>query len=69
VRGTRFFAGPSQGKLAVFVDRGSVSVTSGGSTVTLVAGEGTDVTRPGAPPTEPKSWGHGRIVEAFSTVR
>ena len=69
VRGTRFFAGPSQGKLAVFVDRGSVSVTSGGSTVTLAAGEGTNVARPGAPPTAPKSWGHGRIVEAFSTVR
>lgn len=69
VRGTRFFVGPSQGKLAVFVDRGTVTVTSGKATVSLAAGEGTDIAHPGARPAAPKSWGHARIVEALSSVQ
>lgn len=69
VRGTRFFVGQSQGKMAVFVDRGAVTVTSGGATVALGAGEGTEIARAGARPDSPKSWGLGRIVEALSTVQ
>src|SRR5215813_4528508 len=32
VRGTRFFTGPSNGRFGVFVERGSVAVTSAGRT-------------------------------------
>jgi ferric-dicitrate binding protein FerR (iron transport regulator) len=69
VRGTRFFAGPSQGRIGVFVDRGSVTVTSGGATVDLEAGEGTDVLRRGDPPTAPRRWSPDRIESALSLVR
>ena len=40
IRGTRVFAGPSNGVFGVFVDRGSVDVTAAGKTVTLAAGSG-----------------------------
>jgi FecR protein. len=42
VRGTQFFAGPSNGPFGVFVARGSVAVTSAGQQVILREGEGTD---------------------------
>jgi len=68
VRGTRFFAGPSNGVFGVFVERGTVSVAAGGRRVTLRSGEGTDIRRPGAAPTPPKRWGDGRIREALASV-
>jgi hypothetical protein len=42
VRGTRVFAGPSKGVIGVFVAHGVVDLTSGGVTVTLHDGEGSD---------------------------
>ena len=68
VRGTRFFAGPSNGVFGVFVARGSVAVTGGGRRVVVRAGEGTDIASPGAQPTPPKRWGEPRIRAALASV-
>lgn len=69
VRGTEVFVGPSRGTFAVFLARGHVSVSAGGQTVELRAGEGTDIAAPGAPPSPPKAWGADRIDEAMALVR
>jgi len=68
VRGTRFFAGPSNSVFGVFVERGTVTVTSAGQSVSLRQGEGTDIAAPGAPPTPVKRWGAERIRAAFASV-
>lgn len=68
VRGTRFFAGPIDGIFGVFVARGAVDVSGGGTTVRLNAGEGTDIARPGAPPGPVKKWGQPKIAKAMSLV-
>jgi len=68
VRGTRFFCGPSRAAFAVFVERGSVSVTGGGVTRTIAAGQGVDFDRPGAAPSEPVNWGQARIRQAYASV-
>jgi ferric-dicitrate binding protein FerR (iron transport regulator) len=68
VRGTRFFAGPSNDRFGVFVVRGSVAVTSTGQQVILREGEGTDVVSPGTPPTPVKRWGPERIRAALASV-
>ncbi len=68
VRGTRFFAGPSNGVFGVFVERGSVAVTGGGRQVVLGAGEGTDIAQPGGQPTAPRTWGERRIRLALAQV-
>jgi ferric-dicitrate binding protein FerR (iron transport regulator) len=68
VRGTRFFAGPSNGRFGVFVARGSVAVTSAGLRVILREGEGTDVVSPGMPPTPVKRWAPERISAALASV-
>jgi ferric-dicitrate binding protein FerR (iron transport regulator) len=68
VRGTRFFAGPSNDRFGVFVVRGSVAVTSAGQQVILREGEGTDVVSPGTPPTPVKRWGPERIRAALASV-
>jgi ferric-dicitrate binding protein FerR (iron transport regulator) len=65
VRGTRFFAGPSNGVFGVFVARGLVVVSAAGREVTLAAGQGTDIATPGAPPSPAKAWGEGRIAQAL----
>ena len=71
VRGTRFFAGPSNGVFAVFVARGSVEVRMnnqvGGFTV-LGPGEGIDIARPGGRPGPVVRWGQARIAAAFASV-
>ncbi|MCA0400549.1 MAG: FecR family protein [Proteobacteria bacterium] len=69
VRGTHFFAGPSRGKMAVAVVRGSVTVTSGGESVVLNAGEGTDITTYGGKPSKPARWADARLIEALDSVR
>lgn len=69
VRGTRFFAGPSNGVFGVFVERGSVAVTGGGKRVLVGSGEGTDIARPGDRPTPVKAWGKARIDAALEQVR
>ena len=68
VRGTRFFAGPSNGRFGVFVARGSVAVTSAGQQVILGVGEGTDFVSPGTPPTPVRRWAPQRIDAALASV-
>lgn len=68
VRGTRFFAGPSNHVFGIFVERGSVSVLAAGERVRLEAGEGVDIPSPGAPPGEVRSWGAPRIAAAYRSV-
>ncbi len=68
VRGTRVFAGPSNGVIGVFVEHGVVDLTSGGATVTLRDGEGSDIARRGARPTKPKKWGAARVQAALASV-
>ncbi len=68
VRGTRFFAGPSNDRFGVFVARGSVAVTSAGQQVILRQGEGTDIASPGTPPTPVKRWAPERIRAALASV-
>ena len=68
VRGTRFFAGPSNGPFGVFVVRGLVTVTAVGQQVILRDGEGTDFVSPGTPPTPVKRWAPERIRAALASV-
>ena len=68
VRGTRFFAGPSNGAFSVFVQRGRVEVRAGGEIRSLGAGEGVDIASPGAAPGAVASWGAPRIAAAFASV-
>jgi ferric-dicitrate binding protein FerR (iron transport regulator) len=68
VRGTKFFAGPSNGVFGVFVDHGTVAVSGGGSEVVLQAGQGTNLDSPGSKPSAPVAWGPERIRAAFASV-
>lgn len=68
LRGTRVFAGPSNGAFGVFVERGAVDFTAGGATVRINAGQGSDVKRPGDRPTPVKDWGIGRVIDALTSV-
>lgn len=68
VRGTRFFAGPSEGRFGVFVIRGAVRVSAGDAAVDLGPGEGTDITAPGAAPSPVRRWGEARIRAALAEV-
>jgi len=68
VRGTRFFAGPSNGVFGVFVFHGAVTVMGRRSAVQVVSGYGTDIAQPGAEPTLPHEWGKARIDAAMTSV-
>jgi ferric-dicitrate binding protein FerR (iron transport regulator) len=68
VRGTRFYAGPSNGVFGVFVAAGRVEVTAGGQTVAVDALHGTDVVSPGARATEPKKWRKTRVAAMVRSV-
>jgi hypothetical protein len=68
VRGTRFFAGPSNGVFGVFVERGEVTVVGVRTAVRVRAGFGTDIAMPGSEPTDPHPWGAARIQRAFADV-
>jgi hypothetical protein len=68
VRGTRFFAGPSNGVFGVFVERGAVSVIGVNTAVLVTDGQGTDIARPGDEPTTPHPWGAARIASAMASV-
>jgi hypothetical protein len=68
VRGTKFFAGPSNDVFGVFVIRGRVDVTGAGRTVRLTAGFGTNVRLPGDPPTKPAPWKKPRVKAALQSV-
>jgi hypothetical protein len=69
VRGTRVFAGPSNNVFGVFVERGRVTVSAAGRRVTVRAGQGTDISRPGAAPTMPARWREPRIRAALASVQ
>lgn len=68
VRGTRFFAGPSNGVFGVFVQHGAVTVVGVRSAVLLVAGMGTNIAHAGDEPTPPTEWGKARIESALASV-
>ena len=68
VRGTRFFAGPSNGKFGVFVERGEVRLSGGGVEVALLPGFGSDIAAPGAAPSPPAKWKQARIDAAMALV-
>jgi hypothetical protein len=68
VRGTRFFAGPSNGVFGVFVERGEVLVVGVNTAVTVTGGYGTDIPSVGAEPTAPHLWGAARIASAMASV-
>lgn len=68
VRGTRFFAGPLDGRPAVFVFRGQVAVEAGGGRVMLRQGEGTEIRSPAAPPGPVSRWSRARIDRASALV-
>jgi len=68
VRGTKFFAGPSNNVFGVFVDHGTVVVSGGGGEVVLQAGDGTNLSSPGSSPTAPVKWGQARIDAALASV-
>lgn len=68
VRGTKFFAGPSRGAFAVFVEHGLVEVSGGGVTRQVGRGQGVDIAAPGAAPGEVAQWGEARIREAYASV-
>ena len=67
VRGTRFFFGPSKGRISVFVDRGTVAVTNAGVTRSLHGGDGVDLAA-GQPPGDVARWKAARIASAFALV-
>jgi hypothetical protein len=69
VRGTTFFAGPSNDVFGVFVEHGTVVVSNAGGEVTLNAGEGTNLATPDAKPTAPVVWGKERIAKALDSVK
>ncbi|CAM5775269.1 hypothetical protein LMIY3S_04939 [Labrys miyagiensis] len=67
-RGTKFFAGPSNGVFGVFVEHGLVTVRTRKGEVTLTNGQGTDLKSRNVAPTPPKSWGTTRIAQALASV-
>lgn len=68
IRGTRFFAGPSNGVFGVFVADGTVRVIGVNISVQVTSGLGTDISRPGAEPTDPARWTQDRIERALASV-
>jgi hypothetical protein len=68
VRGTRFFAGPSNGVFGVFVARGLVMVVGVNTAMMVAAGFGSDLTHAGAEPTVPHAWGAPRIASAMASI-
>jgi hypothetical protein len=68
VRGTRFFAGPSNGVFGVFVERGAVTVVGIRIALLVTSGLGTNIARPGAEPTSPSAWSAARIASAMASV-
>jgi hypothetical protein len=61
VRGTRFYAAPTEKGFSVLVGSGLLEVTAGGRTVRVGPQKGTDIPNLGAPPSEPAGWSLPRI--------
>ncbi len=66
VRGTRFFAGPSNGVFGVFVERGVVTVVGVNTAVNVGSGQGTNIAAPGAEPSPPSVWAPARVAAAMA---
>lgn len=69
VRGTKFFAGPSQDdEFAVFVAEGRVDVIAEGDTVVLHPGFGSGIRRRGSKPSKAAKWPPARVSQALFTT-
>jgi hypothetical protein len=68
VRGTRFFAGPSNGVFGVFLYKGEVLVVGRNTAVQLMPEFGTDIAAPGGEPTPPHRWAETRVKAAEASV-
>jgi hypothetical protein len=68
VRGTRFFAGPSNELFGVFVYRGEVLLVGRNTAVPVGAELGSDIAAPGEEPTLPHRWADARIKAAEASV-
>ncbi|MEI8703369.1 MULTISPECIES: FecR domain-containing protein [unclassified Mesorhizobium] len=68
VRGTKFFCGPNRGVHAIFVEHGLVTVEAGGMLQPVGTGEGLEITRLGAPPSNCSMWDEKRIAEAYAGI-
>jgi hypothetical protein len=68
VRGTRFFAGPSNNVFGVFVFRGEVTVVGQYTSVQVLPEFGADIAAPGEEPTPPHRWALARIKAAEASV-
>lgn len=68
VRGTRFFAGPSNDRFGVFVERGEVRLSGGGVEVAILPGFGSDIAAAGEAPSPPVKWKAARIEAAMALV-
>ena len=68
VRGTRFFAGPSENAFAVFVERGSVAVSGGGVIKAIKSGQGVNLRGTNVAPGPVGNWSQTRIDQALGWV-
>jgi hypothetical protein len=67
-RGTLLFASRSGGVFGVFVARGAAAVAGDVQTISLRFGEATDIAKPDAPPSAPKSWAGEHITRAIGSA-
>ena len=65
VRGTQFFADRATVYSGSSFKIGMIEVSAAGATVTLSAGQGTNLQKPGDAPTPPVNWGQARIDAAY----
>ena len=69
VRGTDFLAGTVDGVYGVLLFDGSVTVTTqAGSTVLDRPGLGTNISGPGAAPSQPTVWPSGKVEQAMQLI-
>jgi len=67
-RGTKFFAGPSDGVFGVFVEHGLVTVKTKRGSVSLTDGLGTNMTSIKAAPSPAAPWPDARVALAIASV-
>ena len=68
VRGTRFFAGPSNNVFGIFLYSGVLMAVGRNTAVQLQPAFGTDIAAPGEEPTPPHRWAEARIKAAEASV-
>jgi hypothetical protein len=68
VRGTRFFAGPSNNVFGIFLYSGELLAVGRNTAVQLQPAFGTDIAAPGEEPTPPHLWAEARIRAAEASV-